>query len=89
MDQDFAEMFREYLIQATTWLPVEQRKGAHWVMSDEWYLEVLALTDSCGYPLLHFPHRPTGDLYVYGYPITIREGAGAPILEAADGEDIA
>lgn len=81
MDQDFADTLRNYLIQATTWLLPGQREGASWVMSQEWFDEVRNLVDFDHRPLLDFPVRIMAPIYIFGYPIIIREDAGAPILE--------
>jgi hypothetical protein len=87
MDQDLSDELRSYLITATTLLPADQRKGAHWVMSHEWFREVIGLTDSRGLPLLRFPMYVAEPLYAYGYPITVRDDAGVPVLEPAEETD--
>lgn len=84
MDQDFADTFREYLITATTWLPQEQRAGASWIMSREWFDDLIHLVDAMGYPLLHWPMSVDGPMLAYGYPVTVREDAGAPLLVPAE-----
>jgi HK97 family phage major capsid protein len=52
-----------------------------WAMSAEWLREIRSLTDSQGYPLWHPGRGFAEPTHFMGYPIEVREDAGAPRIE--------
>jgi hypothetical protein len=71
---------RDYLIGTMYTMPAQERRSAHWVMSAEWFYECRKLAD-----VLPPPGTPGDQLVMYGLPVEIRDGAGAPQLEGKTG----
>lgn len=72
-----------YLIKALHCVGAEERARSHWVMDAEWLQDIMRLADDRGVPLW----TPTWNLgapdLLFGKPIEIRKGGGAPHLELA------
>lgn len=84
MTDDFSETLREYLLLMAAPLPQNTGKPHRWVMSGEWFTDVIHLTLPSGHPLFMPPRDVTEPFFVYGYPVEIRTGSGAPTLEVEE-----
>ena len=71
----------DYLVEALGCVPPEERRRSHWVMDGEWLSDILRLTDRQGFPLWVPSFSLTAPQLLFGLPIEIRKGAGAPHLE--------
>jgi HK97 family phage major capsid protein len=81
MMDTLTDELRSYLIQALYDEDAATRKRSHWVMNDEWFLEVRKLTDQMGHPLYLPPVSVTGPEILLGLPVEIKADGGAPHLE--------
>lgn len=72
-----------YLVEAVYCTPAEERQGARWVMDPEWLRDIQCLADDQHRPLWQPSFAVSGPDLLMGYPVELREGAGAPHLETA------
>jgi hypothetical protein len=83
--ENISEDLLDHLHWTLSNTPPEERRHARWVMSDDWYGDVLRMTDAQGHSLWDTPRRIKEPETLMGIPVDIRDGEGPPHLEVYEG----
>ena len=70
----------DYLLDALYCVRADERWRARWVMDGEWLTDIQQVADRHGRPLWAPSFGPAPQM-LFGLPVVIREGGGAPHLE--------